>query len=274
MQFNITKTIEENKNLVDTKYVYNKTFKRFEQKIGENWQINNDNLKKIISEPTGFALLNNESDVYSSVITFSIDGSRILSISPTNEHFIFYVNGKQFIKTDVNQIQIADIQGLHYIYFNDNGILESKTDFNLNDILKKYVSVATVYWDYKNKKAVYIGDKRHSINSDAYQNYLSFINDQAVDYVEGTNIKFTNNIDGSVNDKVDGDASSNYHSSFAINGGKYKNYDLVQDSEHIEFNENIPIFYKETINEEKNWLSMAAKPNGSIIVAITNAGEY
>ena len=274
MQFNISKTIEENKNLIDTKFIYNKTFKRFEEKNGENWVVNNTALKKIISEPTGFSLLNNETDVYSSIISFSVDGTRILSITPTNEHFVFYVNGKEYVKTDVSQVQIEDIQGLHYIYFNENGILESKTDFVIGDIMKKYASVATVYWDYITQKAIYIGDKRHSINSDSYQNYLNFINDKIVDYIEGTNIKFTNSTDGGINDKVDGDGSSNYHISFAIESGKYKNYDLLNDSEHIEFNENIPIFYKQTITQEKNWVAMASDFTGNKIVAIANDGEY
>ena len=273
MQFNITKTIEENKNLVDTDYIYNKTFKRFEQKVGENWSvINTSQLKKIISEPTGFALLNNETDIYSSVISFSVDGTRILSITPTNEHFIFYINGKEYVKTDVSQVQIADIEGLHYIYFNENGILEAKLDFNISEIMRKYASVATVYWDYTNKKAIYIGDKRHAISTDAYQNYLDFINDKTVDYIEGTTIKFTNNSDGSINNKVDGNGSSNYHTSFGLENGKYRNYEFVNDSEHIEFNENIPIFYKQTITQEKNWVAMAN--NEETIVAIANDGEY
>jgi len=272
MQFNITKTIEENKSLAESKYIYNKTYKRFEEKNGENWAPINSQIKKNISEPTGFALLNNESDIFSSVITFSIDGSRILSISPSNEYFIFYVNGKEYIKTDVSQVQISDIEGLHYIYFNDNGILEERTDFDFFDITKKYASVATVYWNYTDKKAIYIGDKRHSINNDAYQNYLYFLEDKSVDYIEGTILKFTNNKDGSVNDKVDGDGTSNYHTSFAMEGGKYRNYDLLNNSEHIEFNENMPIFYKESISQEKNWVAMAT--NGSVIVAIANDGEY
>lgn len=273
MQFNITKTIEENKNLVDTDYIYNKTFKRFEQKVGENWSVIEPNqLKKIISEPTGFALLNNETDIYSSIISFSVDGTRILSITPSNEHFIFYINGKEYVKTDVSQVQIADIEGLHYIYFNENGILESKLDFAISEIMRKYASVATVYWDYTNKKAIYIGDKRHAINTDAYQNYLDFINDQTVEYIEGTAIKFTNNTDGSINNKVDGSGTSNYHTSFAVEGGKYRNYEFVNDSEHIEFNENIPIFYKQTITQEKNWIAMAN--NSTTIVAISNDGEY
>lgn len=270
MQFNVSKTIEENKNLIDTKFIYNKTFKRFEQKVSDEWIINNDIIKKIISEPTGFAILNGEADIYSSIISFT-ENTRILSITPTNEHFIFYVNGKEYIKTDVSQVQIADIEGIHYVYFNNNGVLESKNDFSISEITKKYASVATVYWDAINKKATYIGDKRHSINSDAYQNYLSFINDKTVDYIEGTNIKFTNNKDGSVNNKVDGDGNSNYHSSFAIEAGKYKNYDLINDSEHIEFNENIPVLYKETVSQEKNWLAMAS--GASKIVAIADDGE-
>ena len=274
MQFNISKTIEENKNLIDTKFIYNKTFKKFEEKNGENWIANSNALKKIISEPTGFSLLNGETDIYSSIISFSIDGTRILSITPTNEHFIFYVNGKEYIKTDVSQVQIEDIQGLHYIYFNENGVLESKNDFALTDIMKKYASVATVYWDYTNQKAIYIGDKRHSINSDAYQNYIDFINDKTVDYIDGTNIKFTNTLDGGINDKVDGDGSSNYHTSFAIESGKYRNYELINDSEQIEFNENIPILYKQTVTQEKNWIAMAFDTAMTKIVAISNDGEY
>ena len=124
MQFNITKTIEENKNVIDTNFIYNKTFKRFEQKNGENWIVNESQLKKIILEPTGFSLLNNETDIYSSNMSFSNDGTRIFSIMPTNEHFVFYVNGKEYIKTDVSQVQLDDIEGLHYIYFNNNGVLE------------------------------------------------------------------------------------------------------------------------------------------------------
>ena len=270
MQFNISKTIEENKNLIDTKFIYNKTFKRFEQKVSDSWIINNDVIKKIILEPTGFSVINGETDIYSSVINFAKD-TRILSITPTNEHFIFYINGKEYIKTDISQVQISDIEGLHYIYFNNNGVLESKNDFLISEITRKYASVATIYWDAINKKATYIGDKRHSINTDAYQNYLNFINDKTVDYLEGTNIKFTNNKDGGVNNKVDGDGTSNYHTSFAIEAGKYKNYELIHDSEHIEFNENIPILYKETVSQEKNWVAMAT--SSSKMVAIANDGE-
>lgn len=270
MQFNISKTIEENKNLIDTKFIYNKTFKRFEQKNADNWVINTEVIKKIILEPTGFSVINGENDIYSSIINFAED-TRILSITPTNEHFIFYVNGKEYIKTDVSQVQIADIEGIHYIYFNNNGALSSKNDFSILEITRKYASVATVYWDAINKKLIYLGDKRHSINTDAYQNYLNFINDKTVDYLEGTNIKFTNNKDGGVNNKVDGDGTSNYHTSFAIEAGKYKNYELIHDSEHIEFNENIPVLYKETVSQEKNWVAMAA--NSSKIVAIANDGE-
>lgn len=273
MQFNITKTIEENKGLVDTKIIYNKTFKRFEEKVGENWvTIDSSILKKIISEPTGFSLLNNETDIYSSIISFSVDGTRILSITPTNEHFIFYVNGKEYIKTDVSQVRISDIEGLHYIYFNEDGVLESKLDFSMTDIMKKYASVATVYWDYTNKKAIYIGDKRHGLNTDAYQNFLDFIDDKNIDYIEGTGLKFTSNKDGSINNKVDGEGDSNYHISFSIDAGKYKNYDLINNSEHIEFNENLPIFYKQTMSQEKNWVAMAK--NNTTIVAISNDGEY
>ena len=272
MQFNITKTIEENKNVIDTNFIYNKTFKRFEQKNGENWIVNESQLKKIILEPTGFSLLNNETDIYSSNMSFSNDGTRIFSIMPTNEHFVFYVNGKEYIKTDVSQVQLDDIEGLHYIYFNNNGVLEAKTNFSLSDIMRKYASVATIYWDYTNKKPIYIGDKRHAITRDAYQNYLDFVNDKTVDYIDGTFIKFTNENTGAVNNKVDGDGSSNYHTSFTLDAGKYKNYDLLNDTEHIEFNEDIPIFYKQTITQEKNWLAMAT--NGTVIVAIANDGEY
>ena len=274
MQFNITKSIEENKNVIDTKFIYNRTFKRFEEKNGENWIINETQLKKIILEPTGFAISNSETDIYSSNISFSTDGTRILNITPVNEHFIFYVNGKEYVKTDVSQVQIADIEGLHYIYFNNNGMLESKTDFTLADIMRKYASVATVYWDYTNKKAIYIGDKRHAMNSDAYQNYLNFINDKTSDYIEGTFLKFTSDTNGAINNKVDGDGSSNYHTSFAIDSGKYRNYDLLNDSEHIEFNEDIPIFYKQTISQEKNWVAMAKNDDSSVIVAIADDGEY
>ena len=270
MQFNISKTIEENKGLVDTKFIYNKTFKRFEQKNSDNWIVNNEIIKKIILEPTGFAVLNGETDIYSSIINFAED-TRILSITPTNEHFIFYINGKEYIKTDISQVQIPDIEGIHYVYFNNNGALDSKNDFSVSEITRKYASVATIYWDAINQKATYIGDKRHSINTDAYQNYLNFINDKTVEYIEGTHIKFTNNKDGSVNNKVDGDGSSNYHTSFAIEDGKYKNYDLVNNSEHVEFNENIPILYKETVSQEKNWVAMAT--NDTKIVAIANDGE-
>ena len=57
-------------NLEESKYIYNRTYKRFEEKSGENWAPINSQIKKNISEPTGFALLNNESDTYSSVISF------------------------------------------------------------------------------------------------------------------------------------------------------------------------------------------------------------
>ncbi|MFA6255438.1 MAG: tail fiber domain-containing protein, partial [Patescibacteria group bacterium] len=103
-------------------------------------------------EPTGFP---NRTDT---TITFN-NSNRNLTISGTN--FKVYSMGKEYTK-NTESIQIANTNGLHYIYYDKTtlDLSESTSAWSLTD---GTVSIATVYW---NGTEGLTGDERHGLTMD------------------------------------------------------------------------------------------------------------
>lgn len=66
--------------------------------------------------------------------------------------YVFWSNGRRFIKY-VDSIQIADTEGGHFIYYDEEGALQIINTFDL-DIILADCFVAYVYWDATNDKAI------------------------------------------------------------------------------------------------------------------------
>lgn len=77
------------------------------------------------------------------------------------ESHTIYLMGQKYIK-DVTEIVIPDVTGIHYVYYDIDGILKETTTFPGF----KIAPVASIYWNASTNKGL-LGDERHGILMDA-----------------------------------------------------------------------------------------------------------
>jgi hypothetical protein len=146
---------------------------------------------------TGFENYNDSS--------FNITG-RNLTISATSSSFNVYYKGKQ-IEITSSSIEISDVVGSHYIYFDINGDLQELVNPSQFNILKLIqgedygVYASYVYWNGVDLESTIFGVERHSIkrnsNNHIY-NHLTqgtqhesgaFISDYVLDSDDNNDVK-------------------------------------------------------------------------------------
>jgi hypothetical protein len=89
-----------------------------------------------VTESTGFV------DPTESELSFN-DGNRTFTIAPVDVSFTFWAFGNRYVKTEAESIQINDIDGLWYIYYDVNGDLGAvQSIWDLSTM----VPVATILW--------------------------------------------------------------------------------------------------------------------------------
>lgn len=94
-----------------------------------------------------------------STISF-VDGTRTFSISPVGDSFSFNSGGFRYIKLAPESLIIPDSEGIHFIYYDETGTLQSTQTFS-DSIILYYAFTSIVYWDVDNSEAVLVGDERH-----------------------------------------------------------------------------------------------------------------
>ena len=90
-----------------------------------------------VTESTGFV---NPDD---SEMSFD-DGTRYFTIGPVVDSFVFWAFGNRYEKTEDESVQIDDVDGLWYIYYDSDGVLGATQ--SIWD-LSTQVPVATILWD-------------------------------------------------------------------------------------------------------------------------------
>jgi hypothetical protein len=152
-------------------------------------------VKEATQEPSGFKY----EDLNQSFISFD-NGTRTFTIEPTNDHFDYFIKGKVYRKTEAQSVQIPDVEGSHFVYF-DGDTLVSTTGFNIDLILNK-AYIANLYWDSDNQEIVILGEERHGITMDgATHRYLH--NTRGTRLKEGFGIDFDISGDGSADEDVE-----------------------------------------------------------------------
>ena len=96
----------------------------------------------------------------SSSLSF-VDGTRTFRIS-TGSSYSVYVGGLKTTVTTTQSVQIRNVEGLHYIYFNASGVLSESTTFTQRNFATGAL-VSTVYWDVTDAKHIYMGDNRFGL---------------------------------------------------------------------------------------------------------------
>lgn len=94
-----------------------------------------------------------------STISFD-DSTRTFTIAPVSQTFTVWVKSKRFVINEPRQVQILDVTGLYYVYFDENGELLYKTEF-FDFASEAFVSY--IYWDADINQALYVAEERHGI---------------------------------------------------------------------------------------------------------------
>lgn len=180
-------------------------------------------------EPNGFR------DAASTSLLSWDEPSRTLTISPTGVSYDIWSDGVRFEKTAPESIQIADVEGPHFVYFDGDGNLAEVATFDI-DIILRYCFVAVLYWDADNKRVVpNVINEKHSASMDAATHaYLH--NTQGARYGKGLNVA-VEQVDGSGDDPAD--------ARFAVSSGEFWDEDIRHTALAHSFTDNIPVLYRD-----------------------------
>lgn len=117
-------------------------------------------------EPLGFVNYWNNS-----VMTFD-NLTRTFTIAPTGYpggNYKLLLHGRKFVETKQKSVQISDVEGLHFIYFEllttpslSANLVSSTTPWNLCE----HALTAIVHWDVTNQEAILFGEERHGVTMD------------------------------------------------------------------------------------------------------------
>lgn len=180
----------------------------------------------VTKEPTGFETRDE------SVTSFSDSTpDRTFTIAPVGASFTFYVKGVKFTKTTSESLQIPELNGNHFIYYNPSGVLES-TQVASNALFKENAFVAIVYWNTETNSHVYFAEERHGLQMDGEtHSYLHTV--FGAQYLSGLALQGFS---------VDGDGNSNAHAQFTGDEGVIRDEDLIIQ---IPAQTQIPVLYRQ-----------------------------
>lgn len=121
-------------------------------------QLDGYNLSELFSitgEVSGFATI--------STSTISVnDSTREFSIAPVSDSFDIWINSYKITKSTTETVAFADVEGLHYFYYNKQAVLTHTTDpAEFGQAILSGVLVCALYWDSTNNVTILFGDERH-----------------------------------------------------------------------------------------------------------------
>jgi len=180
----------------------------------------------LTKEPTGFP------NLLDSTTSFSDAGpDRTFTIAPTTTSFEVYVKGIRFTKTASESIQIPNLAGNHFIYYNDSGVLSS-TQTAGPSLFKDNALISIIYWNTDTNSHSYFAEERHGLQMDGEtHSYLHTV--FGARYLSGLALE---------NFTPDGDGSLAAHAQFDADEGTIRDEDLVLTSPT---QLQIPILYRQ-----------------------------
>jgi hypothetical protein len=200
-------------------------------------------------EPTGFPCdATGQPDVASSAISFVV-GTRTFTITPTGTSYYYYYQGTKVTQSVARTVVIGDVEGLHLIYFDSDGLLHETQTIDYDHVENK-VLVAWVLWDFTNKTAFSLLDERHGMRMDGathwrLHNHAGYINESGAllaDFVTG------------------GNGSLASHAQFSISQGVFIDEDLRSTLAAVTSTTGIPVMYKSGVNGYLRFANNAGFP--------------
>ena len=140
----------------------------FPQTIGNNNQIfttdgNNQIVLKDITNIDGGLTLGNANGFSTGAYTNSIISITGTTFNITfSQEEIILAGGKQYTKNGSIDKAITLTDGLHYVYFDNDGVIQ-ETNIFVPDIIMSYCYIAAFYWNTSLGTYIYLGDERHGI---------------------------------------------------------------------------------------------------------------
>lgn len=168
-------------------------------------------LGSVTGEPTGFP---NRTD---STIS-KVDGTRTFTVQPAVTSFDFYIAGKKYTKNAAQNIVWPNSEGIHFFFFDANGVLQTTQVWN-DALILSYALVAILYWDATNSTSLLFCDERHGIVMDG-QSHLHMHYSLRCQWRSGLALQ---------NIVADGDGSSDTHAQFSVQDGAVRDEDLQFD---------------------------------------------
>ena len=109
-------------------------------------------------EPNGFL------DRDDSVMSFD-EVNRRFSIAPAVDEYEIFSVGKLFTITEAKTIDIPDVEGRHFIYFDETGELATSQAFDPRLIFGPYCFTSVIIWDKENQELPFGGiqNERHGL---------------------------------------------------------------------------------------------------------------
>ena len=194
-----------------------------------------------LNEPTGFV----GTDVQDTLLIRTFDNvTRTLTISPVGASYSFYNKGVKYTKTTPQQIQISDIEGIHFIYFGEDGLLSESTIQDLS-FYNYYTYVMYIYWDATNQKQIVFGRESHRA---VFNGLLHIYLHRTV----GTVLESGGSL---VNILVDQTGNLDSHCQFANENTVIYDEDLRHVLTARSTTENISVYYRSGLDGSKIWRS-------------------
>lgn len=192
-----------------------------------------------MQEPTGFN--RGDSDTLGT-ISF-VNATRTFSIEPLGgqSDFSFWISGTEFKKTVAETIVIADVEGNHAIYFDEDGVLSSASNPSNSDVdtlIRESALVVYIYWSVANQEQYYFGEERHGINMDSSTHgYLHFT--QGLQYLSGL-------APGDFSLNQSGDVDS--HAQFSLTSGGVADEDIYLAISSVASTTGLPVYYRSGVS--------------------------
>lgn len=183
-------------------------------------------------EPNGFTYYKEDS-------TLSCDeGARTVSVTPTTTSFEIWSSGTKYTKTTAQTVEFTDTEGLHFFFFDGDGVLQTAVGVPLATIvyvITHYAICAMGYWDATNHKFVPdLQDERHGSSMPSIIHLLNHLA-LGVIYESGLIISVS----------ADEDGSSIDHISFSGTLGELQDEDLRHDIAQHLASANVRLLWRE-----------------------------
>ena len=200
-----------------------------------------------------------------STLTFSDSTpDRTMTITPVGDDFSFWCQSQKYVKSAADTYQIPNLEGLHYIYYDQTGTLTSTQSFTPS-IITDFTFVCFVYWDLTNSKHILFGDERHGRTMDsATHSYLH--NVFSTQYDSGLDI---GNMD------VDGSGNDASAAQLSISNGVIRDEDIrieITDGSPQDLSPilNAPIYHRDGLDASGIWRKIDAT---AFVCSTTGSGR-